>query len=349
MSNHAVEFPISEFCSELVLKDSKVSTIRNLLTLAIGACLSFALCSANGFAQGYPAKPVRIIVPISAGSGVDIIARTLAEQLTLIWGQKVFVENRPGKGGTIGTAEVAKAEADGYTLLANTSGHAASPSLYKSLPYDTLIDFVEVAGIGSLSNVLVTKAGTGITSVSGLIEAIKTKPGQLKFGSAGTGTGVHLNAEKFKLSAGFDATHLPSNGGPEAIADTVSGRVVFFFSPISIALPPVREGKLVALAVSSAKRSTLLPDVPTVAEAALPGFEFTLWNGLWAPARIPPDVMAILTRDVPRALASPGALERLTKLGITPMNLTQSEFAKFVRSEIEDYARIARAAGIQDQ
>jgi len=303
----------------------------------------------QAFAQGYPGKPVRIIVPFTPGSATDVIARTVGQKLSEIWGQPVVVENRTGAGGTIGAGVVAKSPADGYTLLVSSSGYAVNAALYASLPYDPLNDFVSVAPLASQPYVLVSGASTGMKTVAELIAAAKAKPGQINFGSAGTGSGTHLVAEKFRLAAGIDVVHVPYKGGPEANTDTMTGRVTYWFPPVAIALPHVNGGRLLALGVSSARRSSLLPEVPTIAEAGVGGFSDALWNGMWAPAQTPPEVVDKLAKDVARALAAPDLRERLAKLGAEPMSMTPSEFTRFVRSEIEDSTRIVKAAGIKPQ
>src|SRR5258705_13976506 len=207
------------------------------------------------FGQGYPNKTVHLIVPFTAGSATDILARTFGQKLSEMWGQSVIVENRPGAGGTIGAAVVAKSPPDGYTLLVNSAAQAYNASIYPALPYDTTKDFVEIAPLAGHPNVLVVAPSIGIKSVAELIALAKQKPGQLNVGSAGTGSGTHINAEKFKLAAGIDVVHIPYKGTPEALNDTLAGRVTYFFSPISAALPNLREGKLTALAVSTSKRS----------------------------------------------------------------------------------------------
>ena len=317
---------------------------RNLAAFAIGLCVA-----ASTFAQGYPSKPVRVIVPFTAGSGLDIIARMVSQKLTEFWGQPVAVENHIGVGGTVGAGVVAKSPPDGYTLLVNTTAHAVNVALYSKLPYDPVKDFVDVSPLVAQPYVLVAGTSAGIKTVSDLIAAAKAKAGQLKFGSAGTGSGTHMIAEKFRLAAGIDVVHLPNKGGPEANADAIAGRVTYWFPPIAVALPQVREGRLLAVGMSSARRSSLLPDVPTIAETGLAGFEDTIWYGMWAPAATPAEVVNQLSKDVARALATPDVRDRLSKLGAEPMNLTPAEFARFVRSEIDSAARVVKAAGIKPQ
>src|SRR5436190_16261875 len=227
--------------------------------------------------QSFPNKPVHVVVPFTAGSATDILARSFGQKLSEMWGQPVVVDNRPGAGGTIGAAVVAKSAPDGYTLLVHSAAHAYNPSIYPNLSYDTVKDFVEISPLAGQPNVLVVSPTLGVKSVAELIALAKQKPGQLNFGSAGTGSGTHINAEKFRLAAGIDVVHIPYKGTPEALTATMAGRVTYFFSPISAALPFVREGMLVALAVSTGKRSNALPNVPTVAESGLPGFDYSLW------------------------------------------------------------------------
>ena len=308
-----------------------------------------ALWTTLAFGQAFPSKPVKIVVPFTAGSATDILARTFGQKLSELWGQPVIVENRPGAGGTIGAALVAKSPADGYTLLVHSAAQAVNASIYPTLPYDTTKDFVEVATLGGQPNVLVVAPSTGFKSVADLIAAAKKSPGALNFGSAGTGSGTHVNGEKFKLAAGIDVVHIPYKGTPEAITDTMTGRVTYFFSPISAALPNIREGKLVALGVSTAKRSSALPNVPTIAESGLPGFDYNLWVGMFAPAGTPADVVDRINADVAKVLQTPDARERLAALGAEAMVMTPAEFRKFMREEIEDSAKVVKAAGIKVQ
>jgi len=318
---------------------------RTLVALAA----VFWAAAAAAAAQAWPSKPVRVVVPFTAGSATDILARTFAQKLQEYWGQSVIVDNRPGAGGTIGTGIVAKSPPDGYTLLVHSAAYAVNPSIYPDLPFDTLKDFVEIAPLGGQPNVLVVAPASGIKSVSDLIAQAKAKPGQFNYGSAGTGSGTHMNAEKFKLATGIDAVHVPYKGTPEALTDTMAGRVTYFFSPISAALPQVKEGKLVALGVSSAQRSSILKDVPTIAESGLPAFDYNLWVGLFGPAGMPPELVDRISKDVQRALGSAEIKERLASLGAEPMPMTPAEFRAFTRNDFEVSAKIVKAAGIKAQ
>jgi tripartite-type tricarboxylate transporter receptor subunit TctC len=310
---------------------------------------ALALCASLAFGQGFPNRPVKIIVPFTAGSATDILARTIGQKLSEMWGQPVIVENRAGAGGTIGAGIVAKSPPDGYTLMVHSSAHAVNASMYPVLPYDTVKDFVELATLGGQPNVLVVAPSAGFKTTADLVAAAKKTPGALNYGSAGVGSGTHINAEKFKIVAGIDAVHIPYKGTPEAITDTMTGRVTYFFSPISAALPNIREGKLVALGVSTAKRSSALPNVPTIAEGGLPGFDYNLWVGLWAPAGTPQDIVDKINADVAKVLATPDVRERLAALGAEPMVMTPAEFRKFMRDEMDDSAKVVKAANIKAQ
>jgi len=306
--------------------------------------------AAGAAAQSYPAKPVHVIVPFSPGSGIDAIgARPVMQKLAEMWGQPVIVENRTGAGGTIGTASVAKAPADGYTLLVNSAAHVTNPLLYSNPPYDAAKDFVVVAPLVRLPNVLVVAPSMGIKSLSELIALAKAKPGQLNFASSGTGTGTHFTAEKFKLMAGIDVEHIPYKGGPEAMTDVMTGRVTYWLPSIGTALPFIQGGKLVALAVTSRQRSAALPNVPTLAESGLAGFDDALWMGVWAPAGTPAAIVGKIAQDIARAFEMPDLRERLASNVAEPMDITPAEFTRFIRTETEAAARVIKAAGIKPQ
>jgi tripartite-type tricarboxylate transporter receptor subunit TctC len=308
-----------------------------------------ALFASATLAQTYPAKPVRLVVAFTPGSSTDIIGRAVAAKLQEMWGQPVVVENRAGAGGTVGSEFVLRSDPDGYTLLANSSAHAANPGMYKELRYDTMRDFVNLALLGGGPNVLMVGPETGWKTLKDFVDAAKKTPGKLNFSSAGMGSGTHFNLEKLKLAAGIDVQHVPYKGTPEAIGDTIAGRVCCYWAPLNAALPHVNGGKALALAVSSAQRSPLLPNVPSVAEQGYAGFDYTLWVGLWGPAKMPADVAAKINKDVNAALASADLRERLTKLGTVPGNLTIPQFTEFVRKEIEETKTILQAAGIKPQ
>ncbi|MCX7960132.1 MAG: tripartite tricarboxylate transporter substrate binding protein [Burkholderiales bacterium] len=315
------------------------------------AILFAALAAFAGVAaaQAYPSKPVRLIISFTPGSSTDIIGRAVAAKLQEMWGQPVVAENRVGAGGTIGSKAVADAAPDGYTLLANSSAHAANPALYASLPYDTMRDFTNLALLAGGPNVLITSPDSGMKTLADFVARAKANPGRLNFASAGMGSGTHFNLEKLKIAAGIDVQHVPYKGTPEAISDTIANRVCCYWAPLNAALPHLQSGKAVALAVSSLRRSSLLPEVPTVAEQGYPGFDYTLWVGLWGPAKMPADIAQKINRDVNAALATPDLRGRLQKLGQEPGNMTIEQFTDFVRREIEDAKRIVEAAGIKPQ
>ena len=317
---------------------------RKGLVFLLGIFLSSSL-----FAQAFPNKPVRLIISFTPGSSTDIIGRIVAQKLSEMWGQPVLAENRAGAGGTIGSKFVVDQAPDGYTLLANSSAHVANQGIYAKMPYDTLKDFTNLALLGGGPNVLITSPDSGLKTLADFVAQAKANPGKLNFASAGIGSGTHFNIEKLKLATGTDVTHVPYKGTPEAIGDTIGNRTCCYWAPLNAALPHVQGGKAVALAVSSAARSPLLPNVPTVAEQGFPGFDYTLWVGLWGQSALPADIAAKINKDVNAALASPDVRERLTKLGTVPGNMTIAEFSAFVRKEIEDTQRILQAAGIKPQ
>jgi tripartite-type tricarboxylate transporter receptor subunit TctC len=311
-----------------------------------------SIAGAVTFAQDYPTKPVRMIEPFGAGGGPDVISRAISPKLSELWGQPVTVENHPGAGSTEAPALIAKSPPDGYTLLVNTSAQAYSAAVVKSLPYDPLKDFIPVAPLTSQPYVLVSGKPSGLTTVGELIAVAKAKPGGLKFGSTGAGTGTHLGVEKFNLEAGIKAVHAPARQGDaiaDVIANTVAGHIIYMMAPIPLALADIRAGKLRALGVTTHKRSSLLPEVPTIAEAGVPGFDYPIWYGVWVPAGTPAEVVDKLAKDIAHALAAPDVRDRLAKHGADPMSMTQPEFARFVLSESESAARIVRAAGIKAQ
>jgi len=313
-----------------------------LALFAVGACVV-----TGASAQGYPAKPVRVIVPFVPGTITDTITRILAPKLSETWGQPVTLENHPGRAGAVGAAIVAKSPADGYTLLSNSSSHVANAALLTNLPYDPLKDFVPIAPLIRQAYILVVGRPAGIKTVRELIAAAKAKPGELRFTSAGSGT--HLMAEKFNSDAGVKMVHVPARGPAEANDAVIAGHSAYWFSTFNFAVPHIREGRLLALGVSGAKRLSAIPDVPTVAEAGLPGFDSTLWFGMWAPAGTPAAVVDRIAKDIARALAAPDVREQLAKLSADTMSMTPAEFAHFARSEAQSIARIVRAAGIKPQ
>ena len=314
---------------------------RSFLTVAL------ALVPALGLAQAWPVKPVRAIVPVGAGSSTDIVHRLVLEQLSTNLGQTIVVENRTGAGGTLGTAVVAKAEPDGYTLLAYGSAHTIAPALYKALPYVADQDIVPVAAIGTSPSVLVVSPARGIKTAQALVAAGKERPGALNFSSVGIGTATHLSAERFVSSAGMNAVHVPYKGGAEAMLEVVAGRVDFFFGPVALVLPQIRDGKLLALAVNSATRAATLPDTPTLQEAGYADAEYPIWFGLFAPARTPTAIVERLNRETLSALQAPRLREKLSSLGVDPMVMTAAEFRRYVDKEFALNASLAKKAGLK--
>ena len=299
--------------------------------------------------QTYPTRPVRLIVPFTPGSTTDIIARAVADRLSANLGQNVIVDNRAGAGGTIGAAVVAKAEPDGHTLLVHSSSHTVNPAMFATLPYDTLRDFTGITPLASLPNALVIAPSKGIRSVKELIAAAKAKPGSITFASAGTGSATHLNAEKFRVRAGFEGTHVPFKGSPDALLDVMTGRVDFYFCPVAPALPFIKEGKLIALAVGSPKRSSVLPDVPTTAEAGVADSEYNFWIGMLAPGKTPRAIVNRLYQETEKALASAEVRKRFADLGADPMLMTPQAFDAYIKAELTANIALAKAAGLKAQ
>ena len=305
------------------------------------------LCGCGqALAQAWPSKPIHAIVPFAAGSATDVVPRVVLEPLSAQFGQPIVVENRGGAGTTIGAAMVAKAEPDGYTLLATSSAHTLVPTVYPRAPYDTAADFAAVVSLGTSPNVLVVSPAKGFKTAQDLVAAAKARPGALNFASAGVGTATHLSAERFRMAAGFEAVHIPFRGGAESITEVLSGRADFLFAPLGTALPQVRAGSLVALAVSSPERATLLPDVPSVLEL-FPNSDYPFWIGIFMPAKTPSDIIEKFHREAMKAMQLPNVKERLQTLGMEPMPLTPAEFDARVRAEIGTTGVLAKAAGLQ--
>ena len=312
------------------------------------AALLLALAPA-AFAQAFPDKPIKFVVPFTAGSGTDIIARTVAEPMSRALGQPIVVENKPGAGGTLGAAQVAKSAPDGYTLLVHSAGHVANPAIYNNLPYDTAKDFVGITPLASLPNVLIVSPAKGWKSPQDMVAQARANPGKLNYGSAGIGSATHMNAEIFRDSAKFDAVHVPFKGTPEAMTETATGRIDFFFAPLSSALPLIKDGRLQALAVGTPQRSPVLPNVPTTVEAGFAKSEYTFWVALLAPAGTPKAVVDRLNAEALKALASPEVKEKLAVLGAEPMPMSAAAFDAFLKSETARMADVVRAAGIKAQ
>ena len=301
------------------------------------------------FAQDYPAKPIRVIVPLTPGSGADIAGRIVARHLGEAWKQPVLVENRPGAGGQIGTQAVVKSDPDGYTLLVQSASHAANPAIYKSLPYDPLKDLVDVAILGVTPYVMVSARGGAYPTLRALIDAAKAKPGDIPFASAGVGSSTHLAAEYFAQVAGVKMLHIPFKGSPEAIQDTIAGRTSFYMAPINTAVGQLKDGRLAAFGVSTRQRAEVLPDIPPLAEQGIANFDISLWFGMWAPAGTPPAVLQKLNAQVNAVVQLPAVREQFATLGIVPAPMKAEDFARFVREQITTYRGIVKQAGIEPQ
>ena len=315
------------------------------ILLLCGAALAFAT---SAFSQEYPSKPIHFIVPLSAGAGADIAGRIIAQHMSAAWKQPVLVENRPGAGGQIGTSVVVKAPADGYTLLVQSSSHAANPAMYKALPYDSEKDFVDVALLGKTPYVMVSAGSGPYRSLKALLDAAKAKPGELAFSSAGQGTSTHLASEYFLHLAGVRMIHIPFKGSPEALQDVLGGRSAFYMAPINVAVGLVKDGKLAPLGVSTRTRADVLPAVPTLAEQGY-DYEVTLWFGMWAPAATPPAIVQKLNAQVNAIVQQPEVREQFAKLGLIPAPMKPEEFGKFVREDTAMYRRVAALAKIEPQ
>lgn len=320
--------------------------MKNLAGILAAALAAVAL---QAHAQSYPTKPVRTIIAFPPGSATDTIGRVILAKVTEQWGQQVLADNRGGAGGSIGTAIAARGAPDGYTLLINSGAFTVAPSMYRKLPYDTRKDFVGIGSLVAMPNVLSVGPGSKLTSIGAFIAEAKAHPGKINFAFAGLGSGTHLNNEKFKLAAKIDFTNVAYKGSGEVFPDLLAGRVDAYFAPLSVAQPYLQSNKLKPLAVTSSKRAASLPNVPTIAESGVPGFEFLLWFGLWGPSGIPQPVLNKIRAGFSQALADQGVKDKLATLGTDVMGMTPQQFSKFVNSEIAVAAQLFKAAGIKPQ
>ena len=320
--------------------------IRRTLLAALAASLAAALAPVAFAQPAYPTKPILIVVPFPPGGTTDILARAAAQKMTEAWKEQAVVDNRPGAGGNIGAELVARSPADGYTLLMGTVGtHAINASLYAKMPYDHVKDFAPVILVAAVPNVLVVHPSVPATTVAELIAYAKANPGKLNFASSGSGTSIHLAGELFKVMAGVQMTHVPYKGSAPAIADLLGGQVQLMFDNLPSALPQIRAGKLRALAVTSSQRAAALPDVPTIAESGLPGYEASSWFGLLAPAGTPADIVAKINGEVARWLASPEAKEKLLAQGANAAGGTPEDFARHIATETAKWQKVVRESG----
>lgn len=320
-------------------------TMRSRVATAIVFALPFMLPVTAAAQQKFPTKPIRMLVPFSPGSQTDIFARWIGEKMYESLGQRVVVDNRPSAGGTIAAEYVLAANPDGHTMMMHATGHAANATLYSKLSYDVVKDFSGVSQVASVPNLLIVAPSLGVKSVKELIALAKSKSGQFNFSSAGIGSGTHVNGEMFKIMAGIDVTHVPYKGAPEALNEAIAGRVQFVFSPILVAAGQVTAGRALVLAVSTANRSPMFPNVPTVAEAGVPGFDFDQWYGLFTSAKTPRPIINLANKEIVRILNLPDMKERMLSQGATPKPTTPEEFDKFVRSEVVKMGKVIIAAG----
>ena len=323
--------------------------VASITLLGAGSALAQTSAPSTSASAGYPTKPIRFIVPFTAGSGTDLIARTVGDVMAKSLGQPILIENKPGAGGTIAASQVARGEADGYAVLVHSSGHALNPAIYNTIGYDTLKDLTGITPLAALPNVLVVNPARGWKSVADLVAAAKARPGQLNYASAGVGSATHLNAEKFRLQAGIDALHMPYKGTPEAMANVIGGSNDWFFAPLASALPLTKDGKLQALAVSTPARSPALPQVPTTVEAGVPDSDYTSWVGMIVASATPAPVLKRLHDEALKALANPAVKERMARLGADPLPMSPEAFNAFIKTEVESAARIAKAANLKGQ
>jgi tripartite-type tricarboxylate transporter receptor subunit TctC len=321
-----------------------MKTRRHFLSLT-GAALAAPALPGLASAQTWPTRNIRAIVPFSAGSTIDIIGRIVLDPLSQQLGQTIVIENRGGAGGTIGSAAVAKADPDGYTVLVNAAAHSGAPAAYPNLSYNAADDFAAVASFGSVTNVLAIAPSKGIKTAQEL--AARAKDGNLTFSSAGVGSATHSAAERFRISAGFKATHIPFRGGPEALTEVMTGRVDFCCVGISSSMPFIQGNQLVPLCVTSVKRSRLLPNVPSSVELGYKDSDFNYWNGMLVPAKTPRPIVDRLYQESTKALAAPGIQDKLAAQGVEPSPMTPGEMDAMIRREIALNLKIAKEAGLK--
>jgi len=307
--------------------------------------VALTFCAGVQAQEKFPSKNIRMLVPFAPGSQTDILARWIGEKFLETWGQQVVVDNRPSAGGTIASQYVLDANYDGHTMMMVSTGHAGNATLFSKLPYDTIRDFAGVSQVASVPNLLVVAPALGAKSVKELIALAKAKPGTMNFSSAGIGSGTQINGEMFKLAAGIVATHVPYKGAPDALNNVIGGNVQFNFAPILVAVGQVKAGRVLALAVSTASRSPLFPNVPTVAEAGIPGFEYDQWYGLLLAAKTPRPLVNAVNKEIVRILSAPEMKERMLTQGATPKPTTPEQFDAFIRAEVKKFAPVIIASG----
>jgi len=314
----------------------------------VAACAA-CLVSSETLAQSWPIKRVQVIVPFTAGSATDIMARTVTQRLSEQLGQPFVVENRPGAGGTLGVGAVAKADPDGHTILVHSSSYTITPTTYPNTPYDTVRDLVGITPLALLPQVLVISPAKKIGTVEDLVRAAKAKPGAMNYASAGVGTATQLNAERFRLGAGIEVVHVPFRGTPEALTEIIAGRVDYYFCPVDAVLPMITEKRLLALAMGSSKRSAALPDVATTLEAGIPNSDYNFWVGMFVPSKTPREIVNRLHQEIAKALDVKEVRDSMAKLGAEKMLMRPDEFDTYIRNEITTNAALVKAAGIPIQ
>ncbi|AMN40809.1 Bug family tripartite tricarboxylate transporter substrate binding protein [Rhodoplanes sp. Z2-YC6860] len=323
-----------------------MTTRRQFVQLAAAAVGGATLPGAAfAQAQAWPTRPIRAMIPFAAGSSLDIVGRIVMDPLSAQLGQPIVIENRGGAGGTIGTALVAKSDPDGYSILIQASAHSAAPAAYSNIGYDVANDFIAVIPFGTLPNVTVVSPASGIKTLKQLVE--KAKSSTITYASAGTGSATHWAAERIRVAGGFQGTHVPFRGGPDALTEVMTGRVDFTSMGMSSALPLIKDGKLVPLAVSTTKRSSALPDVPTTIEAGLPDSDYTYWMGLFVPAKTPEAIVTRLRSETEKALKNPNVIEKFGQQGIEPMPMSTADFNALIRKEIQSNIALVKAAGLK--
>jgi tripartite-type tricarboxylate transporter receptor subunit TctC len=329
------------------MKDTQTLNRRRLAqALALAAWPAMALCGGNAIAQTWPRKPISLVVPFPAGGTTDVLARALAEKLTQSLGQTVIVESKPGAGATLGADYVAKSKADGYTLLVGAVHHTIASSVYKKLPYDFQKDLAPITMIALVPNVLVVNAGTPVKNVAELVAMLKAKPGQYNYGSNGNGTAQHLIGTQFQNMTGTDLVHIPYKGSGPLATDLLGGQVTMSFDTVTPVLQHIKSGKLRALAVTTGKRSSALPDVPTLDETGLKGFNIGTWFGVLAPVATPKDIVARLNTEMVKVIQSPEFRKRMEEIGAEPIGNSAEQMAQQVKGETEKFAKLVKDAKV---
>ena len=305
-----------------------------------------AVSAVPAAAQNWPTKPVKVVIPLTAGSATDVMARIVFDEVARQVGQPFVIENRPGAGNSIGMNAVAKADPDGYTILANSSTHTVSPAVRATMPLDTANDLSAIIPLGNMPVVVLFNPDKGYKQLSDFVNWARANPGKANYSSAGAGNSSHLNGELFKRAGKFEAVHLPFTGAPQAMTEVIAGRSDFYFSPLVNALPAMKDGKLQALAVSNASRASALPELPTIAQAGYPQSEYNFWAGIFVPVKTPAPIKEKLYAEVKKALEAPSVRDKLKNLGADPFPVTSAQFDAIVRKEIENNTEVARAANI---